>query len=75
MLEGNGLPSESRALVVLEPEAVAPHPHRIQHSDAAFIAHLIAMVEQVPQMREKCRAEPQEAAAAYAAAIERFSVQ
>ena len=73
MLEGNCSPSESRALVRIEPEAVAPHSHRVTHCDAAFIAHLIAMVEQVPQTREKCRAAPQDADAVYQDAIRRFS--
>jgi thioredoxin-like negative regulator of GroEL len=75
MLEGNDSPSESRALVLLEPELIAPHPHRPSRCDAAFLAHLIAMAEQVPQLRERCRAEPQDAAAAYQAALDRFSVQ
>jgi hypothetical protein len=75
MLEGNDSPSESRALVLLEPEIIAPHPHRAGRCDAAFLAHLIAMAEQVPQMRERCRAEPHEATAAYQAALARFSVQ
>lgn len=73
MLEGNCSPSESRALVCVEPETAAPHTHRVPRSDAAFIAHLIAMVEQVPQTREKCRAEPQDADAVYQDAIRRFS--
>jgi hypothetical protein len=75
MLEGNDSPSENRAMVVLEPEVIAPHPHRTSRCDAAFLAHLIAMAEQVPQMRERCRAEPSEAAAAYQASNTRFSVQ
>ncbi len=72
MLEGNHSPSECRALVAIEPEIVAPPPHRVMHSDAAFIAHLIAMAEQVPQMREKCRAAPLEADTVYQDAIKRF---
>ena len=64
MLEGNDSPSESRALVLLEPEIIAPHPRRTRRCDAAFLAHLIAMAKQVPQLRERCRAEPQEATAA-----------
>ena len=75
MLEGNDSPSESRALVLLEPKLIAPHPHRASRCDVAFLAHLIAMAEQVPQIRERCRAEPHDAAAAYQSAIDRFSVQ
>jgi hypothetical protein len=73
MLEGNDSPSENRALVFLEPEILPPLPRRMPRRDAAFIAHLIAMAEQVPQLRERCRAEPEEAAAAYRDAIKRFN--
>jgi hypothetical protein len=75
MPEGNCSPSESRALVCLEPEFGAPHPHRIVHCASNFLTHLIAMAEQVPQMRERCRAEPAEAAAVYQLSLERFSAQ
>jgi hypothetical protein len=78
MLEGNYSPSEnseSRALVCVEPELVAPHPHRVTHYESNFLTHLIAMAEQVPQMRERRRAEPAEAAAAYQSSLERFSAQ
>ena len=73
MLEGNCSPSESRALVCLEPESAAPHPHRVVHRESTFLTHLIAMAEQVPQMRERRRAEPAEAAAAYQSSLDRFS--
>jgi hypothetical protein len=73
MLEGIDSPSESRALVALEPELIAPQPHHRTRCDAAFLAHLIATAEHVPQQREKCRAEPHEAAAAYQMAAERFT--
>ena len=55
--------SESRALVVTEPSAVAESymPRR----QAAFLAHLIATKEQAPQTRERRRAEPGVAIAAY----------
>ncbi len=75
MLEGNCSPSECRALVAIEPSIEAPRPQHRLRADPGFVAHLIAMADQAPQLREKRRAEPQEAAAAYAAAIERFSVQ
>ena len=75
MLEGNCSPSESRELIALEPEIIAPPPQHRTRCDAGFLAHLIAMTEQVPQLREKCRAAPGEAAAAYAAANQRFNAQ
>jgi hypothetical protein len=74
MPEGNRSPSECRDLVAIEPEIVPP-PHFRPRCNSAFVAHLIAMAEQVPQLREKRRAEPQEANAAYADALRRFSVQ
>ena len=57
---------ESRALVVLQPPAPggAVSANRRQ---AAFLAHLLAMKEQHAQTRERRRAEPQEALAAYRA--------
>ncbi len=73
MLEGNCSPSESRALVCIEPEFVVRRPHRVTHCDSTFLTHLIAMAEQVPQMRERRRAEPHEADAVYQDAIKRFS--
>ena len=75
MLEANDSPSENRALVLVEPELIAPPPRRTVRCDAGFLAHVIAMAEQVPQLRERCRAAPQDAAAIYQAAVARFSVQ
>jgi hypothetical protein len=75
MPEAIDSPSEGRALVALEPEVIAPPPHHRTRCDAAFLAHLIATAEQVPQLRERCRAEPNEAAAIYQAAMDQFSVQ
>ena len=74
MPEGNCSPSanESRALVVLEPASDAPHPHRVVHPQAQFLAHLIACAEHVPQLCEKRRAAPQEAEAAYQDVIKRL---
>lgn len=57
---------ESRALVVLTPAAAPSEP--CGYRQAAFLAHLIATKEQVPQTRERRRAEPGEAIAAYRAA-------
>ena len=55
---------ESRALVALMP-ADATHTPSESHRQAAFLAHLIATKDQLPQTRERRRAEPAEAIAAY----------
>ena len=57
---------ESRALVALMP-AAATHKPSESHRQAAFLAHLIATKSQLPQTRERRRAEPAEAIAAYRA--------
>jgi hypothetical protein len=57
--------SDSRALVALTP-AVMPAP-QMSFRQAAFLAHLIAVKDQLPQTRERRRAEPGEAIAAYRA--------
>jgi len=57
---------ESRALVALTPAAAAWPPSE-SHRQAAFLAHLIATKDQLPQTRERRRAEPAEAIAAYRA--------
>ena len=41
-------------------------------TSASYLAHLIATRNGLPQTRERRRAEPQEATAAYAAALERI---
>jgi hypothetical protein len=56
----------SRALVALAPAAAA-HQAMASYRQAAFLAHLIAMKDQLPQTRERRRAEPGEALAAYRA--------
>jgi hypothetical protein len=55
--------SPSRALVNVSPTARHEPTHR---PGAAFLAQLIACDRKMPQMRERRRAEPQEAAAVYA---------
>jgi hypothetical protein len=55
-------PAESRALVVTETAAPQAAP---VYRQAAFLAHLIATKEHAPQTRERRRAEPSEAIAAY----------
>jgi hypothetical protein len=57
--------AESRALTVTVP-AVVPEPRSLPRQ-AAFLAHLIATKTQAPQTRERRRAEPREAIAAYRA--------
>ena len=56
----------SRALVVLSPAPVYYRP-QADGRQAAFLAHLIAVKDQLPQTRERRRAEPGEAIAAYRA--------
>lgn len=61
----------SRALVVVSPAPVdrqMPDNYR----QAAFLAHLIAVKDQLPQTRQRRRAEPGEAIAAYRAAAALF---
>lgn len=57
---------ESRALVALTPAAATYKPSD-SHRPAAFLAHLIATKGQLPQTRERRRAEPAEVIAAYRA--------
>lgn len=59
--------SESRALIPLQPIARGDTPLRTR-SQAAYLAHLIATKDKVPQTRERRRAEPAEVTAVYAAA-------
>lgn len=75
MLEGNRSPSESRELVVLEPECGSVRPRRATPPQAAFLAHLIASAEKVPQFCDKRRAMPREADAAYHDVIARLRAQ
>jgi hypothetical protein len=56
---------DSRALVVIAPrDAQAP---TVNYRQAPFLAHLIATKNQLPQTRQRRRAEPTEAIAAYRA--------
>jgi hypothetical protein len=56
----------SRALITLQPIARSDLPAR-DRPQASFLAHLIATDRQLPQTRERRRAEPGDAIAAYAA--------
>ena len=58
----------SRALIALEPIAAGDMPLRTR-PQADFLAHLIATREQLPQTRERRRAEPRDVIAVYAAAV------
>ena len=68
------LPSSSRALVPLVRlgrQHEAPH-HSPVRRVASFLTHLIAASEKVPQARDKRRADPAEAIAAYQSMISRM---
>jgi hypothetical protein len=56
---------ESRALVTTQ--TATEHEPGAVYRQPTFLAHLIAMKEQHPQTRERRRAEPSEAIAAYRA--------
>jgi hypothetical protein len=58
---------ESRALIALTPAAAACESTE-SYRQPAFLAHLIATRDHSPQTRERRRAEPGEALAAYRAA-------
>ena len=59
----------SRALVPLTPPQPAPEGRVVlPRPSAAFLAQLIAAQRKLPQARERRRAEPREAIAAYTAA-------
>jgi len=57
---------ESRALIVVAPVEAAHEPVA-NFREAPFLAQLIATRDQLPQTRERRRAEPNEAIAAYRA--------
>jgi hypothetical protein len=66
---GESVVSESRALVAVEPAAPHAGPRTLtRHPAAPFLAQLIATHLQLPQTRERRRAEPAEAIAAYRSA-------
>jgi hypothetical protein len=56
--------AESHALVVQAP-AAAQAAAMMNYRQAQFLTHLIATKDQLPQTRERRRAEPGEAIAAY----------
>ena len=65
-------PSSSRALVTLATETHDAHPHRPVQRVSNFLAQLIATARQLPQTRERRRADPAEVIAAYRATVERI---
>lgn len=71
MSEGHDLPSsESRALTVIASGRANDNRHHVQtRRVAAFVTQLIANARHIPQTCEKRRAEPDEAIAAYRAAM------
>jgi len=71
MPEGNDSPLTGRALVPLESGTGDSARPRATPRPATFLAHLIATARQAPQTRERRRAEPAEAIAAYTAALRR----
>jgi hypothetical protein len=60
--------SSSRALIPLSPVRNCVHALATVRHPAAFLAHLIATRQTLPQTREKRRAEPKIASAVYAGA-------
>lgn len=56
------------SLVTVAEDAEAHPVGCCAHLSAAFLAHLIATRQQAPQTRQRRRAEPEDAAALYAAA-------
>lgn len=70
MPEVRDLPSSSRALVALRAPRAGDRPHTAAPAaPAAFLAHLIAASARVPQLRDRRRVEPAEAAAAYRSTV------
>jgi hypothetical protein len=72
MQAGTDLPSSSRALVSIEAETHEAQPHRTIQRISTFLTQLIATARQLPQTRERRRAEPDEVIAAYRATVERL---
>jgi hypothetical protein len=61
-------PAETRAVIAVAPPAPSERPIvHTRYPAAPFLAHLIATHIRAPQTRERRRAEPQDAIAAYGA--------
>jgi hypothetical protein len=65
-------PSSSRALIRLVHSAPEARGPRAVERTSAFLAHLLATRLQLPQARERRRAEPDEVIAAYRATAARL---
>jgi hypothetical protein len=73
MPEANDLPSSGRALVRLVVDNTEESRHHVQTpTPSTFVAQLIASARRLPQAREKRRADPADAIAAYQATIQRI---
>ncbi|MBM3530138.1 MAG: hypothetical protein FJX62_18805 [Alphaproteobacteria bacterium] len=73
MVEASDLPSSSRALVVRGSNDNTPPGGGAQvRMGAGFLTHLIATQWKLPQARERRRAEPEDAIAAYKATVARI---
>lgn len=61
------------AMVMVSPPTASEEPLLARRwTSASYLAHLIATRNGLPQTRERRRAQPEEATAAYAAALERI---
>jgi hypothetical protein len=72
MPANNDSPSSSRALIALAHTAHETVSRRGIERTPNFLAHLLATRLQLPQARERRRAEPDEAVAAYQATVARL---
>jgi len=66
--DGETAAPESRALVALDPLQENRYGNAASYRYAPFVAHLVATKDQHPQTRERRRADPSDALAAYRAA-------
>jgi hypothetical protein len=67
--------SSGRALVEVGPPARRTRRHRPIERTSNFLTHLLATRLQLPQARERRRADPDEVIAAYRATIARLRTQ
>jgi hypothetical protein len=72
MPAGTDSPSSGRALVRLVSDTRDSQPHRVVRGAASFVTQLIANVRNLPQARERRRADPTEVIAAYRETVERI---
>lgn len=63
--DGDASTSPGRSLVVLGDRREAMDGRPAPRPSAPFLAHLIAAAQQLPQLRQRRRAEPQDGAASY----------